>query len=63
MASPLFYYFCKTFNSITMEQTTPKPRRGRKPAAKPEATTTAPKQKIKRKEVKYEAREFKALQS
>ena len=46
-----------------MEQTQEKPRRGRKPAAKPEATKTAPKQKIKRKEVKYEAREFKALQS
>lgn len=59
-----------------MEQQT-KPRRGRKPAAKPAAeasvevvetpsapTAVAPaKPKIKRNEVKYEAREFKALQS
>ena len=53
----------------------PKPRRGRKPAAKPAEETVAETQvakpiaivpakpKIKRKEVKYEAREFKALQS
>ena len=52
-----------------------KPRRGRKPAAKPAEETVAETQvakpiaivpakpKIKRKEVKYEAREFKALQS
>jgi hypothetical protein len=54
-----------------------KPRRGRKPAAKPAAeasvevvetpsapTAVAPtKPKIKRNEVKYEAREFKSLQS
>lgn len=60
-----------------MEQTQEKPRRGRKPAAKPAAeasvevveTSSAPtavapaKPKIKRNEVKYEAREFKALQS
>lgn len=55
-------------------QTNPSARRGRKPAAKPaEQTTveqpaaptavTTPKPKVKRQEVKYEAREFKALQS
>lgn len=55
-------------------QTKPSARRGRKPAAKPAEQTTveqsaAPtavstsKPKVKRQEVKYEAREFKALQS
>lgn len=55
-------------------QTKPSARRGRKPAAKPAEQTTVeqpaaptavskPKPKVKRQEVKYEAREFKALQS
>lgn len=55
-------------------QTKPSARRGRKPAAKPAEQTTveqpaAPtavtptKPKVKRQEIQYEAREFKALQS
>lgn len=55
-------------------QTNPSARRGRKPAAKPAESTTVeqpaaptavstPKPKVKRQEAKYEAREFKALQS
>lgn len=52
-----------------MEQTQDKPRRGRKPNAKAVDTavakkvTPAPKKKLKREEVMYEAREFKALKS
>lgn len=57
-----------------MEQTQENPRRGRKPAAKPAEQTTveqpaAPtavthtKPKVKRQEVQYEAREFKATKS
>ena len=56
------------------QQTKPSARRGRKPAAKPAEQTTveqsaAPtavtptKPKVKRQEIQYEAREFKATQS
>ena len=50
-----------------MEQTTPKPRRGRKPSAKAVDTATekkvtpAPKKKLKREDVKIEAREFESM--
>jgi|TARA_Y100000022_G_scaffold198742_1_gene209658 predicted DNA-binding protein (UPF0251 family) len=50
-----------------MEQTTPKPRRGRKPNAKAVDTATekkvtpAPKKKLKREDVKIEAREFESM--
>jgi len=51
-----------------MEQTTPKPRRGRKPNAKAVDTATQKKavpvvKKLKHKQVAYEAREFRSLQS
>ena len=49
-----------------MEQTTPKPRRGRKPNAKSVDTATEKKappavKKLKREDVKIEAREFESL--